>query len=96
MYHKTAEQLAKEFVVIPDPRLDEAAKSAKLIVEEFGPVEIIDNHVKAHKALGKILEDVDRNDTEGIAACLAVMAFIEEVLAKAIIGEDRITIIKIT
>jgi hypothetical protein len=95
MYHKTAEQLAKEFVVIPDPRLDEAAKSAKLIVEEFGPVEVIDNHVKAHMALGKILEDVDRTDTQGIAACLAVMAFIEEVMASAIIGEDKITIIKI-
>ena len=95
MYHKTAQKLAEEFVVIPDPRLDEAAKSAKLIVEEFGPVEIIDNHVKAHIAIGKILEGVDETDTQGIAACLAVMAFIEEVLAKAIIGEDRITIIKI-
>jgi hypothetical protein len=95
MYHKTSQQLAEEFVVIPDPRLDEAAKSAKLIVEEFGPVEIIDNHVKAHRALGKILEDVDETDTQGIAACLGVMAFIEEVLAKAIIGEDKITIIKI-
>jgi len=95
MYHKTSQQLAEEFVVIPDPRLDEAAKSAKLIVEEFGPVEIIDNHVKAHKALGKILEGADRTDTQGISACLAVMAFIEEVMAKAIIGEDRITIIKI-
>jgi hypothetical protein len=95
MYHKTSQQLAEEFIVIPDPRLDEAAKSAKLIVEQFGPVEIIDNHVKAHKALGKILENVDQNDTQGIAACLGVMAFLEEVLAKAIIGEDRITILKI-
>jgi len=95
MYHKTSQQLAEEFIVIPDPRLDEAAKSAKLIVEQFGPVEIIDNHVKAHKALGKILENADQNDTQGIAACLGVMAFLEEVLAKAIIGEDRITIIKI-
>ena len=95
MYHKTAQQLSEEFVVIPDPRLDEAAKAAKLIVEEFGPVEVIDNHVKAHVALGKILENVDENDVQGIAACLGVMAFIEEVMAKAIIGEDRITIIKI-
>jgi hypothetical protein len=95
MYHKTAQQLSEEFVVIPDPRLDEAAKAAKLIVEEFGPVEVIDNHVKAHVALGKILENVDENDVQGIAACLGVMAFIEEVMAKAILGEDRITIIKI-
>jgi hypothetical protein len=96
MYHKTAQQLAEEFIVIPDPRLDEAAKAAKLVVEEFGPVEIIDNHIKAHKAVGKILENADRNDTEGISACLAVMQFLEEIVAKAIIGEDRITIIKIS
>jgi hypothetical protein len=95
MYHKTSEQLAREFIVIPNPRLDEAAKAAKLIVEEFGPTEIIDNHVKAHAALGKILEKADKTDTEGISSCLAVMAFIEEILAKAIIGEDKITIIKI-
>jgi len=95
MYHKTAQQLSEEFVIIPDPRLDEAAKAAKLIVEEFGPVEVIDNHVKAHKALGKILETADETDIQGISACLGVMAFIEEVMAKAIIGEDRITIIKI-
>jgi 2-hydroxy-3-keto-5-methylthiopentenyl-1-phosphate phosphatase len=95
MYHKTAQQLAEEFIVIPDPRLDEAARAAKLVVEEFGPVEIIDNHVKAHIALGRLLEEVDENDVQGIAACLGVMAFIEEVLANAILGEDRITIIKI-
>jgi len=95
MYHKTAAQLSEELVIIPDPRLDEAAKAAKLIVEEFGPVEIIDNHVKAHKAIGKILEDADKEDVAGISACLAVMSFLEEVMAKAIIGEDRITIIKI-
>jgi len=96
MYHKTAQQLAEEFTVISDPRLDEAARAAKLVVEEFGPVEIIDNHVKAHKAIGKILENADKNDTQGIAACLAVMQFLEEIMAKAIIGEDRITIIKIS
>jgi hypothetical protein len=95
MYHKTAQQLSKELIVIPDPRMDHAAEAAKLVVLEFGPIEIIDNFVKAHIAVGKIIETIPENNTEGISSCLAVMAFIEEVLAKAIIGEDRVTIIKI-
>jgi len=95
MYHKTAQQLAEELVVIPDPRTDQAGIAARLIVQEFGPTEIIDNYVKAHMAVGKIVENADRDDVMGISACLGVMAFIEEVMAKAIIGEDRITIIKI-
>jgi hypothetical protein len=95
MYHKTAQQLAEELVIIPDPRVDEAARAARLIVQEFGPIEKIDNHVKAHVAVGRIIENADKEDVMGISACLAVMAFLEEVMAKAIIGDDRITIIKI-
>lgn len=95
MYHKSADQLSKELIVIPDPNLEETAQATKLIVQQFGPIESIDNFVKAHVALGKVIEKADREDTKGLSACLGVMAFIEQVMTKAIIGEDHITIIKI-
>ena len=66
MYHKTAQQLSRELIVIPDPRMDHAAEAAKLVVLEFGPIEIIDNFVKAHIAVGKIIETIPPNIIVGI------------------------------
>lgn len=95
MYHKTAEQLAKELIVIPDPRYDDVAKAAKLVVLEFGPIEVIDNYVKAHVAVGRVVEKINQEDTRKLSSCLGIMFFLEELMAKAILGEDKITIIKI-
>lgn len=91
----SADQISEQKLIIPNPDVSETAEAAKKLVRQFGTVEDINNYVKAHITCGKyieILEDV-KHERE-ISDTLGVMLVLESLISQAVIGADKITIIK--
>ena len=92
MYHKSAIQIANERIIIPDPDVQKAGEVAKRVVSDYGPITDINSYILAHIQLGKACEE--QKNEKSVASALTVMCVIEELVTQAIIGPDRITIIK--
>lgn len=91
----SADQISNDKVIIPNPDVVETAEAAKMIVKQFGTVEDINNYVKAHLMCGKFIETLDDNkDQSKISDTLGVMLVLESLISQAIVGPDKITIIK--
>lgn len=94
MYHKSAEQISQEKIIIPNPDVVLMAKAARELVAQFGTVEDINNFVKAHITCGKFIETLKDRDETQISDTLGVMQVLESLVSQAVVGSDRITIIK--
>ena len=71
------------------------AEAARKLVATFGTLENINNYVKAHLVCGKFIETLDdRKDESEISNSLGIMLVLESLISQAIVGQDRITIIK--
>lgn len=65
------------------------------MVTIFGTLEDINNYVKAHMACGRFIETLkDGKDDTQISDTLGVMLVLESLISQAIVGQDKITIIK--
>lgn len=93
MYHKSATQISKERIVLPDPDIKRAADAARVIVSDYGSITDINNYVRAHVDLGKTCEMLE--DEKCVSAALSVMGVIEDLISASVIGPDRVTIIKL-
>ena len=94
MYHLSADQIAKDKIIVPNPDAHETAQGARRLISELGSVEKINNFYKAHYACGKFIETLDaEKDLNRISDTLGVMLVIENLIASAIIGGDQITIV---
>lgn len=95
MYHMSADQISQDKLIIPNPDVAETAQAAKKMVATFGTLEDINNYVKAHLACGKYIETMkDGEDDKEISNALGVMLVLESLISQAVIGADKITIIK--
>ena len=95
MYHMSADQISQEKVIIPNPDVVTMAEAARKLVATFGTLENINNYVKAHLVCGKFIETLDdRKDESEISNSLGIMLVLESLISQAIVGQDRITIIK--
>lgn len=93
MYHKSAAQISRERIVLPDPDVKKASESARIIVSDYGSITDINNYVRAHVDLGKICESL--KNEKCVSNALAIMGIIEELISASVVGPDRITIIKL-
>ncbi|NBR96135.1 MAG: hypothetical protein EBT48_00780 [Verrucomicrobia bacterium] len=95
MYHKSADQLSSEKIIIPNPDVVTTARAAKKLVAEFGTLEKIENYLNAHLACGKYIETLDdAKQQDEVANTLGVMQVLESLISQAVVGADKITIIK--
>ena len=95
MYHMSADQISEQKIIIPNPDVVTVAEAAKKLVAKFGTLENINNYVKAHMACGKLIETLDDGKDEAqISDVLGIMLVLESLISQAIVGQDRITIIK--
>ena len=92
MYHMSADQIAQEKIILPNPDVVATANAARRMVSTFGTLEDINNYVRAHLACGKYIEKLE--DEKEISNTLGVMQVLESLISQAIVGPDRITIIK--
>lgn len=95
MYHMSADQISEQKLIIPNPDVTETAQAAKKLVRTFGTLEDINNYVKAHLSCGKYIETLmDGLDDREIANALGVMLVLESLISQAVIGADKVTIVK--
>jgi hypothetical protein len=95
MYHMSADQISQDKIIIPNPDVVETAQAARKLVGQFGTLEDINNYVKAHLACGKYIETLeDGKDQYEISNALGVMLVLESLISQAVVGADKITIIK--
>jgi hypothetical protein len=95
MYHMSADQISQDKIIIPNPDVIETAQAARKLVGQFGTLEDINNYVKAHLACGKFIETLhDSKEQEKISDALGVMLVLESLISQAVVGADKITIIK--
>ena len=95
MYHMSADQISEQKLIIPNPDVSLTAQAAKRLVRTFGTLEDINNYVKAHLACGKYIETLkDGLDDHEISHALGAMLVLESLISQAVIGADKVTIVK--
>jgi len=96
MYHMSAEQIAQDKIILPNPDVAATANAARRMVSSFGTLENINNYVRAHLACGKYIERLDDGkDEKEISNTLGVMQVLESLISQAIVGADKVTIIRL-